>query len=257
MEGGDDVPQQQRRVVRLERVELAEGAREVVERLLRPADPLVLDAGVEEREGVVRLARDLLHHDRHVAVGLLLRPAGRLEVAVVVDLDPDEARAAAALRVDGAHDLLVQGAAVPVGGPVAEDAERRVDDRLDPALLADEVDLAQAVPLHRLVVEQVAHLRAVHELLVGVEHQDPVAGGGVDRGVAGRGEVAPPLLVQHARPERLRDLDGAVDGARVDDDQLVAGLAHAGEAVGEHLLLVAHDHAEGELSVGGELRVES
>ena len=52
VEGGDDVPEQQRGVVRLERVELAEGAREVVERLLHPADPLELDAGVEEREGV-------------------------------------------------------------------------------------------------------------------------------------------------------------------------------------------------------------
>ena len=54
-----------------------------------PADriTLELDAGVEEGERVGGLARHLLHHDRHVAVGLLPRPAGGAEHPRDVDTD--------------------------------------------------------------------------------------------------------------------------------------------------------------------------
>nr|WP_230316178.1 hypothetical protein [Conexibacter sp. W3-3-2] len=43
-----------------------------------------------------------------------------------------------------------------------------------------------------------------------------------------------------------RDLDGAVGGAGVDDDDLVDGVAHRGQAAAEHRLLVLDDHAQRE-----------
>ncbi len=252
VQGGDDVPQQQRGVVGVERGELAERAPEVAEGGLVVADALVLDAGVEEGEGVGGLALHLLHHDRHVAIGLLLAAAGRLEVAVVMDLDAHEAGADTADGVDLAHDLLVQRAGVAVGRLVAEEPEGGVDDALDAELLTDEVDLAQAVALDVLVVQQLLQRRAVDQLLVGVEHQDPVARRGVDARVARGGEVALPLLVEHGRAERLGDLDGAVDRAGVDDDDLVDDPLHARKAARQVLLLVAHDHAERD-PLGGPL----
>ena len=241
-----DVPQQQRGVVRLQRRQGRERAAEVAERLLVLADPLELDTGIEEGEGVVGSPVDLLHDDRHVAIGLLLGATGRLEVAVVMDLDPDETGGRAPLGVDRPHDLLVEGAGVAVGRAVAEEAERGVDHALDAELLADEVDLAQAVALDVLMVEEVADARAVDQLLVGVEHQDPIARGGLDGGVAGGGEVAPPLLAQDARAERLGDLERAIDRTGVHDHDLVDRLAHALEAARQMLLLVAHDHAQGD-----------
>ncbi len=73
----------------------------------------------------------------------------------------------------------------------------------------------------------------------------------VDAVVAGVGERAVPREVQHRRAERLGDLDRAVGRSRVDDDHLVDAGRARGEAVGEHLLLVLHDHAERDADLVG------
>jgi hypothetical protein len=84
------------------------------------------------------------------------------------------------------------------------------------------------------------------EHLVGIQVHDPVAGGRVERCVAGGREVAVPRVMQHARAVLFGDLHGAVGRAGVDDGDLVDSCASGLQAAPEHRLLVLDDHAEAE-----------
>ena len=143
-------------------------------------------------------------------------------------------------------DLLVDAALEAVLGAIAEDAHRVVRDRGAVLDVAGVVGLGQEEGLAPGAAGERAQALGVlgHEHLVGVEVHDPVAGGGVEGCVAGRGEVAVPRVVQDARAVALGDLDGAVGRAGVDDDDLVDRVARGLQAAPDHRLLVLDDHAQ-------------
>jgi hypothetical protein len=61
-------------------------------------------------------------------------------------------------------------------------------------------------------------------------------------------------VVEDLRAEGLGDRDGRVGGARVDDDDLVDGVARGLQAAPEHRLLVLDDHAQRQPQAGGRPR---
>ena len=64
------------------------------------------------------------------------------------------------------------------------------------------------------------------QLLVGVEDQHPVAGGGVEGGVSRGGEVVVPRRLNHLCARFARDVDRSVGAARVHDDHLIDNASH-------------------------------
>jgi hypothetical protein len=82
--------------------------------------------------------------------------------------------------------------------------------------------------------------------VVGVEPEGVIAGGPRQGRIAGRGEVVHPDEVEHPRPERAGDLGRPIDAAGVHDDDLIEDVAHRFEAPWKVLLLVFHDHRQGD-----------
>src|SRR6185312_4722877 len=121
--------------------------------------------------------------------------------------------------------------------------------------VAREVDLGEEERLTPHVARQLAQAAGVvgHEHLVGVQVDEPVAGGGLERDVARLGEVAGPLVVEHRGAEGLRDLHRGVGRAGVHDDHLVHHAVDRLEAAREHLLLVLDDHRQADLHALGGL----
>ena len=224
------------------------GGLEARARVLVLAQGRVLGAEVEVQEAessldaLVALALEQLD----VAARLVLGVADDAEVAVVLDADVGDLDALGLAAREVVGDLLVDAALEAVLGAVAEHAHRVVRDGRAVAELAGEVRLDEVEGLAPRAAEDLAQALGVvgDEDLVGVEEHDPVAGRGVEGGVAGVGERAGPLALDDLRAERPRDLDRAVGRAGVDDDDLVDGVADGGEAARQHLLLVADDHAE-------------
>ena len=200
---------------------------------------------VEVQERRVDALGDLALQELEVAARLLLGVADGAEVAEVLD---------AHLRVGDAlgqrrqlvGELLVDAALEAVLGAVAKEPQRVVLDGRAVLELADVVGLGQEDALAPGVAQQLAQARAValDEDLVGVEVHQPIGGRRVQADVAGRGEVAVPLVVQDGRAEGLGDRDRPVGRPGVDDDQLVDEVHHSGQAAREHRLLVLDDHAE-------------
>ena len=100
-------------------------------------------------------------------------------------------------------DLLVEAALEAVLGAVAEEAQRVVGDRGAVLELAGVVGLDQVEGLAPGAAGQRAQALASlgDEHLVGVEVHEPVAGGRLERDVAGVGEGAGPLALDHRRAE--------------------------------------------------------
>ena len=122
-----------------------------------------------------------------VPARLLLRADPALQVAVVADADR---RRFESRRQIGRHSfglLLVDASDEPVFGPVAEETQREMGDRRSCVLAAGVVRLDQVEPFAPGAAEELADLGCVFgdEVLVGVEVEEPVAGGGVEAGVAG------------------------------------------------------------------------
>ena len=65
-----------------------------------------------------------------------------------------------------------------------------------------------------------------------------------ERRVPRRGEVVDPGKVEHPGPELAGDLDGPIDAAGIDDDDLVEDPPHRLQAMRQVVLLVSHDHGE-------------
>ena len=99
-----------------------------------------------------------------------------------------------------------------------------------------------------LVRQQVLDLigEAGGDPLVGVQKEDPIpiAGGRPKRGVASRGEIIPPGVVQQARAGGLQQLHGSIGGTGVHDHQLVPQTLDRVQESREHFLLVEYDHAK-------------
>ena len=175
-----------------------------------------------------------------------------LEVAVVADAQRRRPEALRQVERHRVADLLVdrtREAVVRTVPPEPEGEMLRCRPRL---LLSRVVGLDEPVRLAPWLARELDEPRRIArlELLVGVEPEDPVAGRRLDADVARLGEVAGPLEVQNASAERLGDLHRPIARARVDDDHLRDRLAARLEAGREHLLLVAHDHAERDAARG-------
>ena len=84
--------------------------------------------------------------------------------------------------------------------------------------------------------------------VVGIEPEGIIAGGVRQGRVPGRGEVVDPDEIEHPRPERAGDFDGAVLAAGIDDDDLIEEPAHRSETMRKVLLLVPDDHGERDAS---------
>ncbi len=228
-------------------------ALELDHRRARLADGGVLEPEVEVQKRVGRALGALGLQQLDVPARLGLRIPDGAEVAIV--LDPDWAVLDPLGQVGGqpVRDLLVQPALEAVLRAVAEHPQRVVDDAGAIAFGARVAGFEQVEGLAPDVAGERAELGriAVDEHLVGVEVDDPVAGGGVERDVAGLGEGARPFPFDDARPEGPGDLDRAVLGAGVHDDDLVHRGGGGGQAAAEHLLLIADDHAQAERQPGG------
>ena len=136
----------------------------------------------------------------------------------------------------------------PVFGLALEHAHRQVCDRGAGVVAAGVVRLDEVEGLAPGAAHELPQERCVfgHEMLVGVEVDDPVAGRVLERAVARIREGAVPGEVHDPGAERPGDLDRGVGRAGVDDHHLVDGARDRLEAAGEHLLLVLHDHHERE-----------
>ena len=143
-------------------------------------------------------------------------------------------------------DLLVQASLEAILLAVAEHPQRVVRDRGTVLQLAGVVGLGEVERLTPGAPGQRAQQLGVlaHEHLVGVEVDQPVAGRGLEGDVARVGERARPLAFDHLRAERAGDLDRRVGRAGVDDHDLIDGVGDRRQAARQHLLLVAHDHAQ-------------
>ena len=84
------------------------------------------------------------------------------------------------------------------------------------------------------------------QFLVGVEHQNPVAGGVLQRGVAGGGKIIAPRERINFRAEFARDLHRAVGRAGVHHDDLRREAAHGFQALREELFLILDNQANGQ-----------
>ena len=80
--------------------------------------------------------------------------------------------------------------------------------------------------------------------LVGIERQNPVTRCVGKGGVARPAEVVLPRDMKHPRATRLRDRDGAIRAAGIDEHDLVGERAHRFEAAGEIGLFIPGDQAD-------------
>ncbi|MEZ4431550.1 MAG: hypothetical protein R3F65_03995 [bacterium] len=213
-------------------------------RVAPPADP-VLAREVEPRQQIVGRLGEPRLEQREVArvLGLLPHHLGIGAEVVELDVEPVIGRHVG----PAAADLLVN--------PPLEAQIGAIGEQPPAEAIADEAAVAGVVvdphadhPRIGVAVELLDHrpqrrARPRGEALVGVEHQDPVGRRALERGVAGRREVAGPREEPDRRPGGARDLDGAVDRAGVDDDELVGDRRDRGERVGEERFFVAHDEA--------------
>jgi len=83
----------------------------------------------------------------------------------------------------------------------------------------------------------------IHEALVRVQQQDPLARAALQRRVAGGREVVAPREDRDPGAVRARDGDGRISRARIDDDQLGAERASRREGARDQRLFVTRHHA--------------
>ena len=81
------------------------------------------------------------------------------------------------------------------------------------------------------------------QVLVRVDRQDPVAGRGIEAGVAGRREVVPPDVPADPRPEAAGNLRRRIGRSRVDHHDLVDDAREAGQAPLQDERFVPDDQA--------------
>ena len=207
----------------------------------------VLRAEVEPDEGG-RVVLGFALQQLDVAASLVAAADAALEIAVVQDADRCRLEALRQVARHVAGLLLVDAALEAVLRAVAPHAQLEVAHGRAGLVAAGVVGEDDVERLTPGAAGQLAQLLGVlgHEVLVGVEVDDPVGGRGGMADVTGVGERAVPREVQDASAERLGDLDRTVGRAGVDDDDLVDGPADRLEAAGEHLLLVLDDHAQRE-----------
>ena len=204
-----------------------------------------LGAGV----GVVGAGQQLRFHRCAQACGLVagaqqLRPVAVVQqgwCAAVGDAPvgfPLEQRGHAVV-----HERVVRAAPAD-GGVAAEQATHVGVGRLQRSqLLAQQVDQQQLRLLHQLP-HWFAGLGP--QLLIGIEHQHPVAADPLQGLVAGRCEISRPVDPMHGRPQPLGDRHRVVAGAGVHHHHLVDETLHRAQAGREPLRLVAHDHRQAE-----------
>ena len=157
-----------------------------------------------------------------------------------------------AVEGDGLVDgtLGEAGGGGEVGGVAAEEAELGVGVEAAVANPAVEEEIAAAdeVGVGRRGwwggAVRISSLELGGELFVGVEREDPGAGAFFDGGVLLGGEALPGLGEDFG-VEGGGDLEGAVGGTGVDDDDFV-GEVDAGEGAGEVLLFVEGDDGYGQ-----------
>ena len=85
---------------------------------------------------------------------------------------------------------------------------------------------------------------ALVKAIVGIEPEDPLAGGVLEAFIASRGEVVAPLEEMDVRREPAGDLDSGVMRARIDDDDFIKQMRNGRQALGQVALFVADNHAE-------------
>jgi hypothetical protein len=216
----------------------------------------VLHGQVPDRDDRVRLLPAALLEERDVAGVLAEGVAEHRRAAQVEDVGLHHVESRAPRR-QPVGDVLVDHPLVPEVGGVAQEpwevagftgAGRPRQDlggrRVAPRGVVEpeqaEIDIGA---LHGLADGRTA---PCGQPLIGVEHQDPVPGGALDGEVSRGGEVVVPRPLEDPGPPGGRQLAGGVGGAGVDQHHLVHDPLHRVEAAGEHQLLVASDHAEGE-----------
>src|SRR5262249_2084444 len=82
------------------------------------------------------------------------------------------------------------------------------------------------------------------DALVGIQPEGVIAGGPLERGVAGRGEVVDPDEIEDTGAERSRDLDRPVARSRVHDDRLIEEAPGRLQAMRQVGLLIPDDHRQ-------------
>ncbi len=237
------------------RLDQAPGAFELDERGRAITGGGVLAAEVEVQERR-RVAFGLLQTQQlDVASCLAATVAHGAQVAVVLDAHARHLDALRQIPGQPVGDLLVQASLEAVLGPVAEDAQRFVGDRGAVLQIARVVGLRHVERLAPGVPGHGAQQRRVlaYEHLVGVQVHEPVPVRRVEGHVARLGEGPRPLALDDARAEGARDLDRRVGRARVHDHDLVDRPGDRGQAARQHLLLVAHDHAQAQPQALGRL----
>ena len=149
--------------------------------------------------------------------------------------------------------LLVDAALEPVVRPVAPQAKREVGDGGAGVLAAGVVGLDQVEALAPRArrAARAARRRPRAQVLVGVEVHDPVAGGVLERDVAGVGERAVPREVRSPSRRTTRAISTVRSLEPVSTTIISSTTSRSGSRQpGEHLLLVLHDHAERERQAG-------
>ncbi len=201
-------------------MQVGEGTPGLVQGVVGPAQ-------VEEGEGFVGLLGFLQVQEAQVTL-VLLGAGGRVGVAGVVDAEVGEAHPMTQ-ATDGGQDLFMDAVLPADVGMVAEEAAlidqggRVAGTDLGGALL--QIESRRFLTERR---EEGAELAAVFriEVLIGVEPEDPVAGGVAQGFIAGGGEAVAPGEGEDAGTQGGGDFLGAVAGAGIDDD-------HFGDEVGD------------------------
>jgi hypothetical protein len=82
------------------------------------------------------------------------------------------------------------------------------------------------------------------QLLVGIEHQNPIGGHRCQGSIAGLGEVIFPRRRNHRGSKLMGDLDRVVGGAGIRDYDLAYNSTHALKAGTQRIRPILHDHRE-------------
>ena len=141
------------------------------------------------------------------------------------------------------HHRVISAAPADRGMAAEEAAHIRVRRLHRPALVAQQID-HQHIWLGHQGPQRRHRLRP--QALIGIEHQHPVAVHPLQGLVAGRGKVARPLDLLHARAHRLCQGRCVVGGAGVHHHHLVDEALHRTQAVFDLCRFIAHDHREAE-----------
>ena len=134
----------------------------------------------------------------------------------MVDADAGGLEALGRVAGQALQDALVDPALEAVLRAVAEEAQDVLLQRGLAGVVADAVDDRQRKPSRQVRRDELAQLRRVlgDEGLVGVEEEDPVAGGGVEADVARGGEVVVPGVLEDLGAVLAGDVGGAVLSSR-------------------------------------------